>query len=154
MAKHPHKIMLQQRKTWKCMLPNCRYFVHIGLEYTIHGQTTICWGCSEEFIASEDTLTRAKASYEGTLQCEDCVARAAGSMSVGDMTDIIEARLALARAGVKSPKELSKAQLSTMKMMGIKIDALKDEDKPETIEADEVHALDCTLFTTGECNCK
>lgn len=56
MAKHPHKLMLHNRKTWRCMLDGCTFFVHRGLESILIGRMIECWGCTEIFIADEYAL--------------------------------------------------------------------------------------------------
>ncbi len=66
MAKHPHRLMLNQKKTWRCTLPNCRYFIHRGLEHTLPGQLSVCWGCGDDFTLDEIALR------DDQPKCYDC----------------------------------------------------------------------------------
>ena len=56
MAKHPHRLILQQKKTWKCTLPGCTFFVHLGLAHILIGKSAVCWECGETFTLDESSL--------------------------------------------------------------------------------------------------
>lgn len=66
MAKHPHKLILINRKTWKCALPECGFFVHLGLAHVLLGKTAVCWECGELFTVDEDALR------DEMPKCADC----------------------------------------------------------------------------------
>ena len=66
MAKHPHKLMLHNKKTWRCMLQGCTFFVHKGLEPILIGRVGICWSCGEEFLIDEYALR------EDQPRCLEC----------------------------------------------------------------------------------
>lgn len=56
MSKHPHRLLLVDKKTWRCTLPGCRFFVHLGLAHLLVGRTVICWECGEQFQFDENSL--------------------------------------------------------------------------------------------------
>jgi len=60
MAKHPHLLILMNKKTWKCALEGCGFFVHLGLAHILIGKTAICWDCQEKFMVSEESLKEEK----------------------------------------------------------------------------------------------
>lgn len=66
MAKHPHKLILMNKKTWRCTLEGCAFFVHLGLAHILVGKTGICWGCNEQFMIDEYALK------EEMPRCTDC----------------------------------------------------------------------------------
>lgn len=66
MAKHPHKLLLINNKTWKCILEGCNFFVHIGLAHVLPGKQAICWNCDEQFML--DTI----ALRDDKPVCADC----------------------------------------------------------------------------------
>lgn len=66
MGKHPHKLIFQQKKTWRCTLPGCSFFVHQGLAHILVGKISICWECNEEFMTDEGALT------EDMPRCAEC----------------------------------------------------------------------------------
>jgi hypothetical protein len=35
MAKHPHRVILLNKKTWRCTLEGCNFFVHVGLAHVL-----------------------------------------------------------------------------------------------------------------------
>jgi len=76
-------------------------------------------------------------------------------MDLDAMERHITAKLALAKAGVKSPDELSPQRRSTLKMLGVNVDAVKSlpPDEIEVIEADEQHEPECEVHAGGECDC-
>jgi len=128
--------MLNQKKTWRCVLPNCRYFIHIGLAHILPGQQSICWGCSEQFELDERAL------QDDQPMCDSCRSREAGMMSTNEIGDIIEAQLALKKAGVTSVDELNPFQRSTLKMMGkLKDSAVEKLQSPKSVD-DEVEVID------------
>jgi hypothetical protein len=60
MAKHPHLLVLINKKTWKCALEGCGFFVHLGLAHVLIGKQAICWNCEERFVVSEESLKEEK----------------------------------------------------------------------------------------------
>ena len=67
MAKHPHKILLVNNgKTWKCVLAGCAFFVHRGLEYVLIGKHAVCWNCDDIFEIDEYSLK------DGKPKCDEC----------------------------------------------------------------------------------
>ena len=56
MAKHPHRLILLNSKTWRCTLPGCNFFVHLGLAHVLLGKTAICWDCGEQYTVDERAL--------------------------------------------------------------------------------------------------
>lgn len=67
MAKHPHKLMLIDNRTWRCMLDGCAFFVHLGLAHVIVGKRIVCWKCEETFLVRAELSTR-----EPRPECESC----------------------------------------------------------------------------------
>jgi len=66
MAKHPHRLMLVNSKTWKCTLPGCSFFVHLGLQYVLEGKNAVCWECGEVFTVDARSLK------DDMPKCVDC----------------------------------------------------------------------------------
>jgi len=56
MAKHPHRLMLLNKKTWKCTIPGCVFFVHLGNAHLLLGRTAQCNSCDELFPIDEYAL--------------------------------------------------------------------------------------------------
>ncbi len=56
MAKHPHRLLFINGKTWKCTLPGCSFFVHQGLAHLLLGKQAICWECGEQFTVDARSL--------------------------------------------------------------------------------------------------
>ena len=75
MAKHPHRLMLIDRKTWKCTLPGCAFFVHLGLAHLLQGKTAQCNSCDELFTVDERALK------DDAPVCLACRAQAEGGHS-------------------------------------------------------------------------
>lgn len=148
MAKHPHRLMLNQKKTWRCTLPGCKYFIHIGLAHILPGMQSICWECGEEFTLDDVALK------DDQPTCNSCRSHAAGRLSANEMEDIINAQMALSKAGVKKVSELNPTQLGTLKAMGVLKDtAIKRLEEADEIEVIEEHAPDCDTYMGRECNC-
>lgn len=66
MAKHPHKLLLVGKKTWKCQIEGCAFFVHLGLAHILVNKRAVCWNCEEVFSVDEDSLKDEKP------KCMDC----------------------------------------------------------------------------------
>jgi hypothetical protein len=160
MAKHPHRLLLIDGKTWKCALPGCSFFVHLGLAYVLIGKRAVCWECSEQFTITAETL------QHDTASCDDCKS---GGISK-NVEDYTEARLALAKHGVKRASEMDPKKLRALQDMGFLPKnipaALTDppeEDQIEVIEptrtqsenqSDEVeHEPDCASLRGFVCSC-
>jgi hypothetical protein len=56
MAKHPHQLLLVNKKTWKCVKDGCAFFVHLGLAHVLVGKQGICWDCGGIFTVNEISL--------------------------------------------------------------------------------------------------
>lgn len=56
MAKHPHRLMLLNKKTWKCTIPGCGFFVHLGLQHLLLGRTAQCHNCDDLYSVDERAL--------------------------------------------------------------------------------------------------
>lgn len=159
MAKHAHRIMLHSKKTWRCMLPGCSWFIHTGLEFTIPGKLIICWDCGEEFAASEDSIRDARAGDDMPV-CYDCKNKRAGGPSANEVDDLINAQMALSRAGLQYVRELTPLKRANLEMMGINFGPLEryennqEEDQIEVTEPIVTHALDCESHIGLTCTCK
>lgn len=148
MAKHPHRLMLNQKKTWRCTLPGCSYFIHVGLAHILPGKQSICWECGEEFTLDDASL------QDDQPICANCRARKEG-WDLDAMSQLTEAKLALARAGVKSVDELDSAKRHTIEAIsGVKFSVLEQPDEIEVIEDEGGHAPDCGIYDGTECTCK
>jgi hypothetical protein len=146
MAKHPHKLILLDKKTWRCVLEGCNFFVHRGLEHVLIGKVLICWNCNEQFTADPMSLK------DEMPTCNGCKAGERGT-TLQEREDYINAKLELAKAGVKSVKDLDPDKRRLLEAAkGVKFSVL--EDQIEVIEADEVHAPDCSVYEGGDCTCK
>ena len=152
MAKHPHRLLLNQKKTWRCTLPNCSYFIHVGLAHILPGKQSICWECSEEFTLSEEALK------DDQPVCDRCRSKNEG-WDMDAMSKYTAARLALGKAGVKSVSELNPVRRRMIEAAeGVDFSVLESvedlKDEVEVIEEDETHALSCSIYETGRCSCK
>jgi hypothetical protein len=130
MAKHPHRLLLNQKKTWRCTLPGCRYFIHIGLAHILPGSSSICWECGGEFELDEESL----ADPDGMPKCRACRATRAGMPSPQFVTNQISVKMAMMKWGITSTKQLTPQQRSTMiNIMGLDVDGYVN---PEDMEAE------------------
>jgi len=128
MAKHAHRVMLFSKKTWKCMLPGCSYFIHTGLEFTIIGRRIVCWECGEEFTATQEALDEARKNSD----MPNCGCTS-GRLSSSEIVDFEE---------------------HIRRMNARKIQEVTEEDEVEVTEAEEEHAADCDIYAGGDCDCK
>ena len=71
MAKHPHRFALIRKKTWKCTIPGCSYFVHAGLVHLLDGKIALCPDCDENYSVDERALRYAE-SHDGVVRCLEC----------------------------------------------------------------------------------
>jgi hypothetical protein len=86
--------------------------------------------------------------------CDECRAKLEGYDFDG-MSDYIEAKLELAKQGVKSVKEIDPAKRSLIEAVkGVKFSVLDEPDQIEVIEDEGGHAPDCAIYEGGECTCK
>jgi len=129
MAKHAHRLMLNEKKTWRCTLPNCRYFIHLGLAHILPGQESICWTCGEQFTL--DT----RALEDDMPKCAGCRLSEKTGRTQDELTDFINRKIALAKEGVNSESEIDPVKRATMKALGIL--PKTDEDEIEVIEPDD-----------------
>lgn len=111
MAKHAHKLILLNKKTWRCMIEGCNFFVHLGLTHVLIGKQAVCWKCEEAFQVAQWSLKDEKPI------CDDC-----RTLGIAQWLEEKE----------RQPKK----------------------DQIEVIEPDDTHSPDCTVYETGECNCK
>lgn len=136
MAKHPHRLLLNQKKTWRCTLPGCRYFIHIGLAHILPGQQSICWECGSEFELDDEALS----DEEGMPKCASCRHKLAGGPPLEFITNQINVKMALVKYGYTSTKQLTPQQRSTLvNIMGLDVDnyvnpedVVEEMDKPES----------------------
>jgi hypothetical protein len=135
MAKHPHRLILNQKKTWRCTLPGCTYFIHLGLAHTLPGRLSICWECNEEFTLDDEALK------DDMPKCDNCRRKMEGGPSRDEVNEYYEVKLAMGRAKVKHISELSPTALSLLKSMNNVSDrtiekfmSLPKEDQIEVIE--------------------
>ena len=110
--KHPHRLMLEHKKTWRCTLPGCTFFVHLGLAHILPGKSGVCWNCGEIFTIDEVALR------DDLPFCEDCRANRAGELTIAQKSTLVEVREALAKQGVESEDELTPLQKSMLEMFG------------------------------------
>jgi len=128
------------------MLSGCNYFVHRGLEFTIPGKLLICWGCSDEFMATDESL------LEEMPMCDDCKRGNRGGPTDEEVERHIEIQLALGKAGVKTVEELPSSTRSLLRIRGIlpplPLETVKPtkpvEERKPTIEEtmDEIEVYD------------
>lgn len=138
MAKHPHKLILMNGRTWRCTLDGCSYFVHLGLAHILPGKQATCNECEEIFrldeYALKEIMPRCGACREGLRKIED------------------RSRLqkALTKLGVENVSELNDAQRNMLEALGLlqrtSIQEEVTEDKPES----EYVASTDTPITTVE----
>lgn len=132
MAKHPHKLILLQKKTWRCTLEGCSFFVHIGLAHVLVGKQSICWQCNEEFKLDYKSL------QDEMPTCYECKVGTKGGMNIDARENLINARIELAKAGVTSVKDLDPGKrrlIETVK--GIDFSVLEEKDEIEVIGENE-----------------
>ena len=60
--KHPHRLLLMDRRIWRCTLDGCSFFVHLGLAHILPGKLVVCWECGRQFtldeVAMEDEMPK------------------------------------------------------------------------------------------------
>jgi hypothetical protein len=122
---HPHRFMLIEKRIWKCMLPGCSYFVHLGLVSALYGKLGACWECGEEFVIDESAL------QDEMPKCVSC-------RTGVDLDSYIDAKLKLAKIqGVKPSKEKDEIEVI----------------EPTTATEAE-HAPDCGVYQGDDCTCR
>lgn len=131
MAKHPHRLMLNENKTWRCTLPNCRYFIHRGLAHVLPGQASICWECGEVFVLDERAL------QDDQPICDSCNMKRQGKPSLGDINEYIEQKMALAKMGVQSIDELTPAKRRMLESLGVIKPSFKSPEELAELEKDD-----------------
>lgn len=128
MAKHPHKLMLIDNRTWRCMLEGCTFFVHLGLAHVIVGKRIVCWTCEETFLVEKELSTR-----ESRPTCNMC------------------------RAGIAIPTPMELDAYIQERIRQNKKRKEEQEAEPDEIEVIEDeggHAPDCAVYDGGDCDCK
>lgn len=98
MAKHPHRLMLMDKKTWRCTLPGCSFFVHLGLAHVLIGKTAICWDCGEQF-----TFDVLNLKQEMPI-CDNCRLGIKGEKSLDEINAAIEEKMKQAKSFTIAPK--------------------------------------------------
>lgn len=136
MAKHPHRLILQQKRTWKCTIPGCSFFVHLGLAHVLIGKMGVCWECGQQYTIDEDALKHEMP------KCSRC--RSGVESELERATREIERKLALQRHGKIQNSEMSAVDRLRQNL------AQNDEDKPES---ENVHEPECEVHVGGECDC-
>jgi hypothetical protein len=152
MAKHPHRLILEHKKTWRCTLPGCTYFIHLGLAHILPGRTAICWECAEQFTLDEDALK------DEMPKCLECRMRARGIPDV-DVSTVV--------TPVSEPEPSSgrQALLDLMNKNARRKTSVFDVPKPtasiiapveDEIEVipEQDHLSECESFIGGECTCR
>ena len=133
MAKHAHRFLLQQKKTWRCTLPGCGYFIHLGLAHILPGKQATCWDCGQEFTLDEEALT------DEMPKCSMCRAGVEINHVPRGVADL---KMEMIRYGANKVDELGRTKLAIMKTMNVITEETieymrsmeKGEDKPEVIE--------------------
>jgi hypothetical protein len=125
MAKHPHRLLLMDKKTWKCTLDGCSFFVHLGLAHILIGKSAVCWGCGDTFTLNEYALK------EDQPRCDEC--------RLGNSLDIDQISANIARK-IKSG-ELSVTQAEEL-----------DTDKDNPV-SEVIHDPLCEIWKGGDCDC-
>jgi len=113
MAKHPHRLILMDKRTWRCTLEGCAFFVHLGLQHVLLGKTVVCWECGETFQFKSESLK------EEMPKCDDCHSRALGEHTPDDVEKEINIKMVLGMAKVNSLDELTPAQKMKYRAMGL-----------------------------------
>jgi hypothetical protein len=119
------------KKTWKCTLPGCAFFVHLGLAHVLEGKQGVCWQCGEQFTLTETALR------DEMPKCDDCRTRTQGMPSLDELNDIIEQKIALAKQGVQSVDELTPQKRRSMEALGLIKPALKTPEELAEIEKED-----------------
>lgn len=78
MAKHPHRLMLVDKKTWRCTLEGCAFFIHIGLAHILPGKSALCWECGEVFTLDEYALR------DDMPKCHSCRTKSVDGFNLED----------------------------------------------------------------------
>ena len=86
--KHPHRLLLVDKKIWRCTLDGCTFFVHMGLVGVLPGKQTVCWECGDNFKLDVAALK------EDMPRCSDCRMGVVAQQSIEEYT---EARIAQAK---------------------------------------------------------
>lgn len=133
MAKHIHRIQLNNGKTWRCTLDECNYFIHIGLAHILPGRLSKCWECGENFKLNTRAL-----SMDQPI-CDDCDARSEGRMTNDEIEAAINLKLTLAKAGVKSVEELPESKRRMLTNFGILPKEVQKEYPPDEIDVIETY---------------
>lgn len=147
MAKHPHRLMLNQKKTWRCTIPGCTYFIHLGLAHTLPGRTALCWECNEEFTLDEDALK------DDMPKCVECRMRARGiPENIPILTPVSEPEPSSGRQALidmmNARKKTTVFDISKPKPTASIVAPVGDE-----IEVNEAHLPECEYFAGGSCTC-
>lgn len=89
MAKHPHKLLLIEGRTWRCVLDGCAFFVHLGLAHVITGKRIICWNCEDTFQVLSELSTK-----EPRPICPICKGEAFHIPTQLDIDELIKQKIA------------------------------------------------------------
>lgn len=134
MAKHPHRLMLLNKKTWRCTLEGCTFFVHLGLVHILWGKSAVCWTCNEVYTLDQEALK------EEMPNCPECRSGKSG-ISLDAIEQFTNNKLALAKEGVSDVSELSPGKRRLMETMGLIKPIGESFNVPDVdipIEADEI----------------
>ena len=174
MAKHTHKLILMNKKTWRCALPGCSYFLHTGLEHLLPGKPIKCWGCGDDFNVTESALGDAR-NGDDMPKCANCTMGRDTGTSTGDMndmSDMIDLKTKVTKFGVSKVSEMDPNRLRTMINMGHTTQravdlALGMEKEMEAQSSNQIipsksfnsskefhHLSDCATSLGMECDCR
>jgi hypothetical protein len=127
MAKHPHKLILFEQRTWRCALPGCTFFVHVGLAHILPGKQAVCWGCGDNFKVDNDSLKEEQPRCFDCRSDKDAMSRKIDKMlrdqGVTDVNDLPE-RLQEKIRVLREIKDIEPRPVTSPKIV--------EEDKPES----------------------
>jgi len=118
MAKHAHKLIKYQKKTWRCTLEGCSFFVHLGLEHVLIGKQAVCSECGDDFRIDENALK------EDMPRCGFC------REGFRRKEEHSKLQKALERLGVASVSELNDGQRTMLEALQLLPRTEIQEDKP------------------------
>jgi len=125
MAKHAHQLILLNKKTWRCKLEGCSFFVHLGLAHILENKIGVCNQCGEQFRIDAHSLK------EDMPRCSEC------------------------RTGITPEVAIDfEEHIKRMNARNMLKEIFEEDNEIEEIEAEETHAADCMAPYGGECSCK
>jgi hypothetical protein len=135
--------MLNNKKTWRCTLDGCSYFIHIGLAHILPGKMSVCWECGEVFRLDERAL------QDDQPKCVECRENEGSAYTAQERADIFEAIQIRNKEGVKTFAEVPRAKLARMETLGFyergQVDRMYEvmrKFEPPTDEPDEIEVYE------------